>query len=316
MSSDQIRLDHKLELECLPSNSPNSKFSCSTSTAPSSSVSFNHNSPRRILITQQDWETGIHTALQPLLSKYPASGSPEWSRKDALTAFASVERDLQAQNPEMLYSELLARAHQLLEQRLRVAAGLPADDPTARAHTSISTPNSDAPTSTSESEPHVVFADSIKTWAPFPDTVDALYTLARHFKLAVLSNVDRVAFAHTHDKLSRPGVDSPFTLVLTAQDTSAYKPSLIPLTTALSAIASSPALRCAPRQEVLVVAQSLYHDHTPAKALGTRSVWIEREPSFMGAVAEDAVGRTSGVLWTWRFSTLGEMAEAVERESG
>jgi 2-haloalkanoic acid dehalogenase type II len=219
----------------------------------------------------------------------------------------------------MLYSELLARAHEVFEQRLRTAAGLPAEHrvghPTAFTSRSASTSDAEF-TRTAPADLHAIFAESIKDWLPFPDTVDALHTLARHFKLVVLSNVDRAAFAHTNFKLARGApLPAPFSLVLTAQDTLAYKPSPAPLSAALAAIESMSALGNVPKEKVLVVAQSLYHDHAPARALGVRSVWIDRTPSFMGELAEES-GPAEGSLWTWRFNTLGEMAEAVERELG
>jgi FMN phosphatase YigB (HAD superfamily) len=37
-----------------------------------------------------------------------------------------------------------------------------------------------------------------------------------------------------------------------------------------------------PRQRILHVAQSLYHDHTPAKALGMTTVWIDRRRDRSG----------------------------------
>jgi FMN phosphatase YigB (HAD superfamily) len=40
-----------------------------------------------------------------------------------------------------------------------------------------------------------------------------------------------------------------------------------------------------PRERVLHVAQSLYHDHVPAKRLGLASVWIDRRRDRPGAGA-------------------------------
>jgi len=63
------------------------------------------------------------------------------------------------------------------------------------------------------------------------------------------------------------------------------------------------------KDKTLSVAQSLTHDHEPAFKLGLRSVWIDRQ---------DAVtcNETPGMekKWTWRFETLAEMADAVEKE--
>ena len=37
-----------------------------------------------------------------------------------------------------------------------------------------------------------------------------------------------------------------------------------------------------PRERILHVAQSLYHDHVPAKELGLTSVWIDRRRDRAG----------------------------------
>src|SRR5687767_706603 len=70
-----------------------------------------------VYATLIDWETGLLLALEPLLKQFPSC--IRWSKADALTAFASVERDLEAQNPGMLYSDLLERIHEVLEERLK-----------------------------------------------------------------------------------------------------------------------------------------------------------------------------------------------------
>ena len=57
-----------------------------------------------------DWESGIWTALQPLIAR--AAGRP--SRDDALAAFARHESAQEAETPGLLYSELLARLHRRL----------------------------------------------------------------------------------------------------------------------------------------------------------------------------------------------------------
>ena len=48
-----------------------------------------------------DWETGLYTALQPLLQK----GGVTLGRDEVLAAFARHESAQQAQTPGMIYSE-------------------------------------------------------------------------------------------------------------------------------------------------------------------------------------------------------------------
>jgi 2-haloacid dehalogenase len=111
---------------------------------------------------------------------------------------------------------------------------------------------------------------SIRDWPPFPDTVPALRQLKTRFKLGVISNIDDDLFT------SRLGVDLDW--LVTAQQARAYKPSLRPFELALERIAR-------PRSAVVHVAQSLFHDHVPAGALGLRSVWINRRAGKPGSGA-------------------------------
>lgn len=66
------------------------------------------------------------------------------------------------------------------------------------------------------------------------------------------------------------------------------------------------------KDKVMSVAQSLQHDHEPARQLGMRSVWIDRQEAVTCNVSPGGPGAKA--KWTCRFETLGEMADAVERE--
>ena len=110
---------------------------------------------------------------------------------------------------------------------------------------------------------------SIGSWPPFPDTVAALERLHARYALVVLSNVDDDLFAETARAL---GVR--FDDVITAQQLGSYKPALENFRHLLERIG-------APAERVLHVAQSLYHDHVPAKRIGLSTVWIRR-PSRVG----------------------------------
>ena len=106
--------------------------------------------------------------------------------------------------------------------------------------------------------------DSLPSWKPWPDTVDALRQLKTRFRLGILSNVDDDLFAKT-----RPQLGVEFDDVITAQQAGAYKPSLKMFELALSRIN-------APAHRVLHVGQSIYHDVIPAQALGLATVWVNR----------------------------------------
>jgi len=114
---------------------------------------------------------------------------------------------------------------------------------------------------------------SIGDWEPFPDTVGALRRLAKKYKLVVVSNVDDALFAGTKKKL-----DVTFDHVVTAEQVRAYKPSRRVFEEALERIGR-------PRDRVLHVAQSVYHDIIPARAMGLEAVWINRRAGKTGSGA-------------------------------
>jgi len=60
------------------------------------------------------------------------------------------------------------------------------------------------------------------------------------------------------------------------------------------------------KEHVLQTAQSQFHDHHPAREMGIRSSWIYRPNSVMG--------NRKDPVYTWKFDTLADMADAVERE--
>ncbi|EPQ52135.1 HAD-like protein [Gloeophyllum trabeum ATCC 11539] len=248
--------------------------------------------------TLVDWETGIYDRLKPLLER----ANKPWSKKEALTAFYSVERDLQAQNPGMLYADLLAKGHAEFESRLK-GGGSAAPAVTTESDPSTSASGSrSGDGSADEDAEHIAFGQSIKDWPIFPDTIPALSMLSETYKLVVLSNVDRTSFAHTRAALEGPG-HFTFDLVITAQDVGSYKPSLANFEYALKEIKEKFGID---KDGVLVVANSLAHDHVPANALGIASCWIERPGATMG---QDAKARH-----VFDFKTLGDMADAVAKE--
>lgn len=108
------------------------------------------------------------------------------------------------------------------------------------------------------------FAGSVGDWPAFPDSPGALAALARRFQLAIISNVDDDLFALSAKRL---GVD--FDWIITAQQAGSYKPSLNNFHVALERIGQ-------PKERIVHVAQSLFHDHVPAKQIGLATVWVNR----------------------------------------
>ncbi|MEC9094596.1 MAG: haloacid dehalogenase type II [Planctomycetota bacterium] len=120
-----------------------------------------------------------------------------------------------------------------------------------------------------ESNPHLL-AESVVDWKPFDDSKESLSRLGKNFKLAILSNVDNAMFQQTQAKLT-----TSFHSVFTAQTIGSYKPAIENFHYLLQQLA------CAPT-EILHVAQSLFHDHVPAKSLGITTVWVNRPSILQG----------------------------------
>ncbi|MFI4987614.1 MAG: HAD family hydrolase, partial [Alphaproteobacteria bacterium] len=126
------------------------------------------------------------------------------------------------------------------------------------------------------------FGGSVGRWPAFADSPPARQYLKRHYKLVILSNVDRASFAKSRERL---GV--AFDRVITAEDVGSYKPNLRNFEYALSDIKE--ALGVEPHQ-VLHTAQSIYHDIVPAKSLGLATMWINRRKGRGGWGATPAPG--------------------------
>ena len=138
-------------------------------------------------------------------------------------------------------------------------------------------------------------------WPAFPDSPAALAALGRRFKLIILSNVDRASFAGSNARL---GAD--FTSIITAQDVGSYKPS----PRNFEALASEAARLGIRPGGLLHVAQSLFHDHVPAKRAGLPTVWIHRRHARSGWGATPQP--PAPVTPDWEFPSMAAFAAAVE----
>jgi 2-haloalkanoic acid dehalogenase type II len=143
------------------------------------------------------------------------------------------------------------------------------------------------------------FGQSVGKWPAFPDTVDALRRLSKQYKLVILSNVDRQSFeASNNGPLSGVSFDK----IITAQDVGTYKPALRNFEYMLKAVREDFGIE---KGAILQTAQSQFHDHHPARKVGIKSVWIERGGTM---------GNREEEIYDWKFTTLGDMADTVERE--
>lgn len=217
-----------------------------------------------------DWETGILAALRPLRER---AGTPE---EDLLEIYGEVEHAVEQEFPGLVYSRLLEKVHAGLCRRLGVAE---------------------------DTEEAAKLGASVGDWPVFPDSPEALRYLKRHFKLVILSNVDRLSFAGSNARL---GVEFDFTF--TAQDIGAYKPDLRNFEYLLTRLGDAGV----GKGELLHVAQSLFHDHVPANRVGIASAWIDRrhdKPGGGATVLPDPLPH-----YDFRFTSLGELADAHRAE--
>jgi 2-haloalkanoic acid dehalogenase type II len=223
-----------------------------------------------------DWETGIWDALQPLLMENACDAV---TRDAGLRLFGRLEHAEESANPSLLYSQLLERVHAAMagELGLRTTRALDA-----------------------------AFGASVPQWPAFPDSADALRYLKTRFRLVILSNVHRAGFAASNRKL---GVE--FDAIYTAEDIGSYKPAPRNFEYLLEHLGSDFGLA---RGDVLHTAQSLLHDHVPARAFGLANAWIDRQrlsqSGSWGATAPVAERPATDYL----FFSLGEMADAVRAE--
>lgn len=226
-----------------------------------------------------DWESGIWDALQPLLienSDNKTDRKLTVNRAQGLEAFAIFETQQELETPDMLYPELLTRVHKSLARHFDL-----------HTHDALD----------------VAFGQSVPFWPAFPDTADALRILKNHFKLVILSNVSRQGFAASNKKL---GV--VFDAIYTAEDIGSYKPNPGNFAYLLEHINKD--LNITPN-EILHTAQSLHHDHVPAKNAGLARCWIDRQD----LASNENWGATAVVKdkpdVDYRFTSLMQMADLV-----
>jgi 2-haloacid dehalogenase len=218
-----------------------------------------------------DWETGIIDGLRPLVTR----SNKQIPRDEVLQSYSRHEAAQEEETPSMPYPEVLRTVY------MRLAKGW------------------NIKTTRGEGE---AFADSIRTWPAFADSPSALQYLKKHYKLVILSNVDRESFKASNAKLQ---VD--FDYIFTAQDIGSYKPNPRNFEYLIEKLGQAGY----EKKSILHTAQSLFHDHLPANRFRLASAWIDRHHD------EDGFGATPAPAslprYNFRFTSLGEMAEAHRR---
>ena len=117
-------------------------------------------------------------------------------------------------------------------------------------------------------EQEAQFGASVLDWPAFPDSHDALVSLQERYKLVVITNCDDDLFAASAARL---GIS--FDEVITAAQVGSYKPNIENFHFAHEKIQRTLGIS---KDRILHVAQSLFHDHAPAKSIGMTTVHIKR----------------------------------------
>ena len=222
-----------------------------------------------------DWESGIFNALEPLRKKVAS----DKTRDQVLENYAQHESAQEEETPAMAYSLLLVVVYKRLAKEWGVAV--------------------------TDEEANVVGA-SVPDWPEFADSVEALRYLKKHYKLVILSNVDRLSFRSSNARLQ-----VVFDAIYTAQDIGSYKPSPRNFEYMLQRLQSDFGLG---KQDILHTAQSLFHDHAPANQFGLASAWIDRRHANKGWGATMPPPGTPKLDFT--FDSMIAMAKAHQAEIG
>ena len=186
-----------------------------------------------------DWESGIWNAFQPVIL---FNNRNDLTREKVLRNFALLESEQQKQTPSMLYSEILFNVHKKFTEENELK---------------------------STDELNKNFGSSVPFWPAFADSADALRILKSKFKLVILSNVNVAGFTSSNRWL---GVE--FDEIYTAEHVGSYKPNPSNFEYMFDNLKKA---HDAEKKDILHVAQSLFHDHVPAKDFGMNTVWIDRQ---------------------------------------
>ena len=217
-----------------------------------------------------DWETGLLNTLSPWIKGMGINKTDE----EILDLFSKIEPQVQAETPGLNYRKVLMT----VISKMGESFGIEVND-----------------------DRKEIFGNSVVDWPPFSDSLQALQTLQKHYKLVILSNIDKESIEQTIQ--NHFAVD--FYQVYTAEEIGSYKPDLRNFHHMLEQLLSLGYKK----ENIMHVAQSLFHDHVPAKKLGLRSVWIDRRMSKEGSGA--TMIPQEDVAPDYRFESMGEFVKTV-----
>jgi 2-haloacid dehalogenase len=178
-----------------------------------------------------DWESGILNSIKPILQKHGVSPKDD----EILRMYAEIEPEVERDFKP--YKEVLKLVMEEFGRRFSIDL--------------------------SEDEKNIL-VKSIGEWKPFPDVAETLSKLKKHYKIAVISNVDDDLFEKSQKK-----IEIEFDYVITALQAKAYKPSLKIFEYALKVFGIE-------KKDWIHVGQSVFHDVIPAKKFGIKTILVRR----------------------------------------
>ena len=223
-----------------------------------------------------DWETGILDGLEPLTSRL----NGRIKRDQILETHAHYESSQQSLTPSMRYSDLLAVVYRRMAEEWQISAS---------------------------SADCAAYGKSIKRWPAFPDSAVALQYLKNHFRLYILSNVDVRSFSYSNEKL---GIQ--FDGIFTAEEIGSYKPS----DRNFEYLFANLARHGIEKSEILHVAESLFHDHSPANRHRLANCRIFRRRSRDGQGASAGSGVRDIPRFNIELDSMSELVDLHKSQSG
>ena len=219
-----------------------------------------------------DWEHGLREGLQRIARHSVAPITVD----ELLESYAEAEARTEREHPPLLYPDVVARSAAATGEKHGIVV---------------------------PSQLALEIGNSVPGWPAFPDSTDALQRLSQRYKLIILSNVDRASFAGSNQRL---GVT--FDAIITAEDVGSYKPARDNFEALLAKVEDMGITK----DRLLHVAQSLFHDHVPAKEIGCKTVWIDRRGDTPGSGATPVPTQIPEPDWI--FPSMAAFAEAVEAD--
>lgn len=190
-----------------------------------------------------DFESGVLDFCRPRILPIKPSATDD----EILECYARAQSRVRKEEPSLLFSGRMAKTWGIMAAEY----GAPIRDADA-----------------------ALIVQSARAWPVFPDAIEALAELRKHFRfLVVVTNGDRVSARAMAARLG-----APFSELITEEDMGFAKPD----PRAFEFFQAHLEKQGVDRSRILHVAQSQYHDIGAAKKAGLACAWIYRRHGKIG----------------------------------